>query len=118
MVFGQGFRSSWKKASQSINSSSRDLRIIDLEKNIEREPYNSAYLNRLIEVRLRLKKLAIANKKKVASQRFRFFQKEARSINNSFINCNLVERYQTCYQDRISAKMTETQRLAMINRGR
>lgn len=93
MVSGQKFRSSWKKARQSINSSNCDLRIIDLEKNIEKEPFNSAYLIRLIEVRLRLKKLAIANKKKVASQRFRFFQKEARSINNSFINRNLVEKY-------------------------
>lgn len=71
-ITGRGFGSSGKKAKQSIDRFSCDLRIIDLERNIKREPFNSVILNRLVEVRLRLKKLRIPNKRKIANRRFEY----------------------------------------------
>lgn len=43
-----------------------------MEKGIKRESFNLANLNRLVEVKLRLKKLAIVNKKKVNSEEFEY----------------------------------------------
>lgn len=49
---------------QNINNSGCTLRIIDLKRGIKKKLFNPVNLNRLVEVKLRLKRLTIVNKRR------------------------------------------------------